>query len=405
MPEPIVTLNEESLKSDLRELVRKTVEDTLNGLLEAEADDLVGAERYERTAEREAYRAGHYDRGLTTSSGEVTIHMPKLKGARFTTAIIERYRRRESSVEEAMIEMYLAGVSTRRIEDVSEILWGSSVSAATVSNLNEKAFASVEEWRNRPLERAYPYVYVDGIYLKRSWGGAYENVAVMVAIGVNDDGYREVIGAAEGFTESSECWRDFLSWLRSRGLRGVRMVVGDEASGMVGSIAEVFPDAAYQRCTVHLYRNVLARAPKSRRAAVAATLKAIHAMESRAGRRGQRRSRSRTSSSVMRLGEAARVVRDGAPEDPGVHGLPARALAPHPHQQRHRAPEPRDPQADPRCGHLPRREVGPHARHREAQVRRGERMGIEALPGRDSARWVAVPDGEPMGLSESAQES
>ena len=172
MPEPIVTLNEESLKSDLRELVRRTVEDTLNGLLDEEADDLVGAERYERTADREAYRAGHYDRRLTTTSGEVTIRMPKLKGMRFTTAIIERYRRREASVEEAMIEMYLAGVSTRRIEDVSEALWGASVSASTVSNLNDRAFASVEEWRNRPLERAYPYVYVDGIYLKRSWGGA-----------------------------------------------------------------------------------------------------------------------------------------------------------------------------------------------------------------------------------------
>lgn len=313
MPEPIVTLNEESLRSDLRELVRKTVEDTLNGLLEAEADELVGAERYERTAEREAYRAGHYDRGLTTSSGEVTIHMPKLKGARFTTAIIERYRRRESSVEEAMIEMYLAGVSTRRIEDVSEILWGSSVSAATVSNLNEKPFASVEEWRNRPLERAYPYVYVDGIYLKRSWGGAYENVAVMVAVGVNDDGYREVIGAAEGFTESSECWRDFLSWLRSRGLRGVRMIVGDKAAGMVGSIAEVFPDAAYQRCTVHFYRNVLARVPKSRRAAVAAMLKAIHAMESREAAEAKALAVA-DELERMRLGEAARVVRGDFPE-------------------------------------------------------------------------------------------
>ena len=128
MPEPIVTLNEESLKSDLRELVRKTVEDTLNGLLDEEAGDLVGAERYERAAGREAYRAGHYDRSLATTSGEVTLRMPKLKGMRFTTAIIERYRRRETSVEEAMIEMYLAGVSTRRIEDVSEILWGSSVS-------------------------------------------------------------------------------------------------------------------------------------------------------------------------------------------------------------------------------------------------------------------------------------
>lgn len=321
MPEPIVTLNEESLRSDLRELVRRTVEDTLNGLLEAEADDLVGAGRYERTADREAYRAGHYDRGLTTSSGEVTIHMPKLKGARFTTAIIERYRRRESSVEEAMMEMYLAGVSTRRIEDVSEILWGSSVSAATVSNLNERAFASVEEWRNRPLERAYPYVYVDGIYLKRSWGGSYENVAVMIAIGVNDDGYREVIGAAEGFTESSECWRDFLSWLRSRGLHGVRMIVGDKASGMVGSIAEVFPEAAYQRCTVHFYRNVLARVPKSRRAGVAAMLKAIHAMESREAAEAKALAVA-DELERSKLREAAKVVRGGYAETLTYTGFP-----------------------------------------------------------------------------------
>lgn len=270
----------------------------------------MGAECYERTAEREAYRAGHYDRGLTTSSGEVAIRMPKLKGARLATAIIERHRRRESSVEEAMIEMYLAGVSTRGIEDVSEILWGSSVSAATVSNLNEKAFASVEERRNRPLDRAYPYVYVDGIYLKRSWGGAYENVAVMVAIGVNDDGQREVIGAAEGLAESSECWREFLSWLRSHGLRGVRMVVGDKASGMVGSIAEEFREAAYQRCNVHFCRNVLARVPKSRRAGVAAMLKAIHAMESRGAAEAKALAVAEELDG-MRLGEAARVVREG----------------------------------------------------------------------------------------------
>ena len=313
MPEPIVTLNEESLKTDLRELVRKTVEDTLNGLLEEEADDLAGAERYERTAGREAYRAGHYDRSLTTSSGEVTIRMPKLKGVRFTTAIIERYRRRETSVEEAMIEMYLAGVSTRRIEDVSEILWGSSVSASTVSNLNERAFASVEEWRNRPLERAYPYVYVDGIYLKRSWGGSYENVAVMVAIGVNDDGYREVIGAAEGFTESAECWREFLSWLKARGLSGVRMFTGDKAAAMTGAIAEVFPDAAYQRCTVHFYRNVLSKVPKSKRSQVAAMLKAIHAQESfdasmeKAGAVAE-------ALGEMGLSAASKCIRDGVAE-------------------------------------------------------------------------------------------
>ena len=190
MPEPVASLNEGSLKSDLRELVGRAVEDTPDGLPGEGAGDLVGAGRHGRAAEREAHRAGHCDRSPAASSGEVTIHMPKLKGMRFTTAVIERYRRRETGVEEAVIEMCLAGVPTRRIGDVSEIPWGSSVSAATVSDLNERAFASVEGWRNRPLERAYPCVCVDGIYLKRSRGGSYENVAVTAAIGANDDGCR-----------------------------------------------------------------------------------------------------------------------------------------------------------------------------------------------------------------------
>ena len=313
MPEPIVSFDEDAVRNELRELVRKTVEDTLNALLEEEADDLIGAERYERTADREAYRAGHYERGLTTTSGQVTLKMPKLKGMRFTTAIIERYKRREISVEEAMIEMYLAGVSTRRIEDVSEVLWGSSVSAATVSNLNDKAFEAVEEWRSRPLTCTYPYVFIDGIYLKRSWGGAFENVAVMVAIGVNDDGYREVIGAAEGYTESAECWRDFLAWLKGRGLSGVRMITGDKASAMTGAIAEVFPDATYQRCTVHFYRNVLSKVPKTKRRLVAEMLKAIHAQESFEAS-VEKAEAVAVSLDTMKLKEAARCVRNGVAE-------------------------------------------------------------------------------------------
>lgn len=313
MPEPIVSFDEDAVRNELRELVRKTVEDTLNALLEEEADDLIGAERYERTADREAYRAGHYERGLTTTSGQVTLKMPKLKGMRFTTAIIERYKRREISVEEAMIEMYLAGVSTRRIEDVSEVLWGSSVSAATVSNLNDKAFEAVEEWRSRPLTCTYPYVFIDGIYLKRSWGGAFENVAVMVAIGVNDDGYREVIGAAEGYTESAECWRDFLAWLKGRGLSGVRMITGDKASAMTGAIAEVFPDVTYQRCTVHFYRNVLSKVPKTKRRLVAEMLKAIHAQESFEAS-VEKAEAVAASLDTMKLKEAARCVRNGVAE-------------------------------------------------------------------------------------------
>ena len=231
----IVSVDEESLKSDLRELVRKTVQETLNALLDEEADEMVGAERYERTAGREAYRSGHYRRKLVTTSGEVVLDVPKLRGATFQTAVIERYRRRETSVEEAIIEMYLAGVSTRRIEDVSEILWGAGVSAGTVSNLNEKAFESVEAWRTRPLSGGYPYLFVDGIYLKRSWGGSYESVAVMVAIGVNAEGRREIVGCAEGFTESKESWKEFLLWLRGRGLSGVRLVTGDKSLVFVAS--------------------------------------------------------------------------------------------------------------------------------------------------------------------------
>jgi putative transposase len=312
MSEPIVTFDD-AFKSQVGELVRKTIEDVINAMLDEEADQLIGAGPYERTEERAGYRAGHYKREFTTTAGQITLNMPKLKGMRFATSVIERYKRREVSIEEAIVEMYLAGVSTRRIEDVSEILWGASVSPGTVSNLNEKAFKSIDEWRCRPLTCEYPYVYIDGIYLKRSWGGSYENVAVMVAIGVNDDGYREIVGCAEGFTESKECWRDFLSWLRGRGLRGVRMFVGDKAAGMVGSIAEAFPEAKYQRCTVHFYRNAMARVPKSRRAQVGAMLKAIHAMESREAAEGKALSVA-DELEGMRLGEAAKVVRDGYAE-------------------------------------------------------------------------------------------
>ena len=163
MSEKIVQLNEEIIKGQLKELVRGSVEETLNELLEKEVESLTQAARYERSEARQGYRSGHYDRNLTTTSGDVTLHMPRLKGVSFETAIIERYRRRESSVEEALIEMYLAGVSVRRVEDITEALWGSKVSPATISELNKKAYVHIEDWRNRPLQGGrYPYVYVDG---------------------------------------------------------------------------------------------------------------------------------------------------------------------------------------------------------------------------------------------------
>ncbi len=207
---PVIAVNEQELRSHVSEVVRQSVEETLNGLLEAEADTLCQARRYERNAQRASTRAGHYERSFQTTAGTVQLKMPKLRHVPFETAIIERYRRRESSVEEALVEMYLAGVSVRRVEDITEALWGSRVSPSTVSNLNQKIFERVESWRNRPLESSYPYVFVDGIWLKRSWGGEVQTVSVLVAIGVTAEGYREVLGVAEGSREDSESWRNFL---------------------------------------------------------------------------------------------------------------------------------------------------------------------------------------------------
>ena len=314
MSEKIVQLNEEGIKGEIKDLVRGSVEKTLNELLEQEAEKLTQAARYERNEQRQGYRSGHYDRSLTTTSGDITLHVPRLKGGTFETAIIERYRRRESSVEEAFIEMYLAGVSVRRVEDITEALWGTKVSPATISELNKKAYVQIEDWRSRPLQGGkYPYVYVDGIYLRRNWGGEYESVAILVAIAVNEDGYREVLGAAEGMKEDKASWVSFFQWLRGRGLDGVKLVVGDKCLSMLEAVGEVFPQAKYQRCTVHFYRNVFSVVPRSKIKFVAKMLKAIHAQESKKSAREKAKAVV-TELKAMKLKEAAKKVEDNIEE-------------------------------------------------------------------------------------------
>lgn len=279
MSEKIIQLNEEAIKQELGELVRESVEQTLNKLLDEEADRLTNAKRYERTDERTDTRAGSYNRNLLTKAGNVTLKIPKLRTLTFETAIIQRYQKREISVEEALVEMYLAGVSVRRVEDVTEILWGSRVSAGTVSELNQKVYVNIEKWRQRRLQGKYPYVYLDGIYLKRNWGGEYENVSVLVAMAVNEDGYREILGACEGMKEDKASWLEFLKGLKERGLEGTQLFVGDKCLGLLEGIHEVYPTAKFQRCAVHFYRNVFSVVPRTKVKTVAAMLKAIHSQE------------------------------------------------------------------------------------------------------------------------------
>ena len=166
----------------------------------------------------------------------------------FETQIIQRYQTKQSSVEEALIEMYLAGVSVRRVEDITEALWGTKVSSSTVSDLNQKIYSKIKSWRMQPIHGEHPYIFVDGVYLKRSWGGEVQNVSVLVAIGVNAEGYREILGVAEGSREDKESLSNFFRYLKDHGLKGVKLVISDKASGLVDVLGDFFPAAKWQRC-------------------------------------------------------------------------------------------------------------------------------------------------------------
>lgn len=147
--------------------------------------------------------------------------------------------------------MYLAGVSVRRVEDITEALWGTRVSSGTVSNLNKKVYKHIETWRNRPIEDEYPYVYLDGIVIKRSWAGEIKNIALLVAVGVDEEGYRRILGVAEGCKKDKAGWSGFLAHLKERGLKGVGLIICDACLGLVESVADYYPKANWQRCTVH----------------------------------------------------------------------------------------------------------------------------------------------------------
>ena len=313
MSQQILQVDQAMLETTLDRMVRKSVEETLNAMLDAEADEITGAARYERSGERKAYRAGHYERDLTVKAGKMTLKVPKLKGAVFESAVIERYRRREESVEEALIDMYLAGVSTRQVDDVSQLLWGDRMPSQTLSDKLKKVYADIDEWRGRPLEQDYPYLFMDGVWHKRCWGGSVENVSILVAVGVGMDGRREVLSVAEGMKEDSESWREFIKGMLARGLKGVRLVTGDRCAGLVAAVNELLPGARYQRCMVHFERNILAKVNPKNRDWAADALKAIFSMESRDKALEKAESVAKDME-ARKLREAAKCLREGIGE-------------------------------------------------------------------------------------------
>ena len=313
MPENIIQIDQHMLETRLDRLVTQKVTEILNAMLDAEADEIAGASRYERSGGWKAYRADHYERRITAKAGTLELKVPKLKGALFESAVVERYRRRGESVEEALIDMYLAGVSTRQVDDISQLLWGERMPSQTLSDKLKRVYADIDSWRTRPLEREYPYVFMDGVWHKRCWGGSVENVSILVAVGVGMDGRREVLSVAEGMKEDSESWREFIKGMLARGLKGVRLVTGDRCAGLVAAVNELLPGARYQRCMVHFERNILAKVNPKNRDWAADALKAIFSMESRDKALEKAESVAKDME-ARKLREAAKCLREGIGE-------------------------------------------------------------------------------------------
>lgn len=383
----IIQIDRNLFETKLDRLVTEKMTQILNAMLDAEADEITGAARYERKEGRKAYRAGHYERTLTAKAGRLELRVPKLKGAVFESAVIERYRRRESSVEEALMEMCLAGVSTRQVDDISKLLWGDRMPSQTLSDKLKRVYDDIDRWRTRPLESEYPYVFMDGVWHKRSWGGSVENVSVLVAIGVNAEGHREVIGVTEGMREDAASWEQFIRSMIERGLKGVRLVVGDRCAGLVSTVNSMLPRAKYQRCMVHFMRNVLSKVPPNHRDWASAALKAIFAMESRESALAKAGTVAAEMES-RKLKAAAGCLREGIGGDDRLPfaGIPDGAPQEDPHEQHDRTAEPGDPASHARRRQFPGRQQRVDAHLRQNQVRHRERMEHAPLPRHVPAR-------------------
>ena len=251
-----------ALMSQDEDFMKGLIQEVVQQVLEAEMDETLQAGKSERSGERLGYRSGHYGRSLITRVGKIELRVPQDRQGRFRTEVFERYQRSEKALVGALTEMYVQGVSTRKVKAITEELCGHEFSASTISRLNQQLDEELEKFAGRPLEEDYPYLIVDARYEKVRENGVVRSRAVLIAIGVNWDGRRCVLGVELANRESASSWRDFLLGLRKRGLRGVELAISDDHAGLRKAIAEVMPEAAWQRCYVHFLRNALDHLPR-----------------------------------------------------------------------------------------------------------------------------------------------
>lgn len=269
----------------LRELVQMFAQ----SLIDAEATQKVGANSYERTEERKTQRNGYRKREWNTRLGTLDLKIPKLRQGSFFPSILEPRRRAEQALAAVVQEAYVNGVSTRKVDDVVRALGLDGISKSEVSRLCKQLDEEIQQFKGRPLEREYPYVWLDATFPKVREGGRVQRMAFVIAIGVTDTGEREVLGFDIGTSEDRAFWTEFLRGLKERGLRGVRLVISDAHLGLRQAISEVLTGAAWQRCKVHPRRNVLSQVPKKQQPMVAAIIRTIFAQPTQEAVRGQRR--------------------------------------------------------------------------------------------------------------------
>jgi transposase-like protein len=251
------------------------VQQVLNQVLEAQVTEQLQASPYERSEERQGYRNGHRDRMLKTRIGTLVLSVPQVRSGHFSTELFSRYQRSEQALVLALMEMVVNGVSTRKVQRITEELCGTSFSKSTVSDLCKQLDEVVTAWNERPLEKVYPFLIVDAIVIKARKDGRVRSQSALIAVGINRDGYREVLGVQIGDSESRSSWSELFKWLKSRGLQGVDFVVSDDHTGLVQAIETHFQGATWQRCQVHLMRNILDASPKAIQGELHAKLRLI----------------------------------------------------------------------------------------------------------------------------------
>jgi len=254
--------NWKELMSEQEDFLRPLIREILQEVLETEMDEALGAEKGERTASRRGYRSGYYGRTLVTRVGKLELRVPQDRQGHFRTEVFERYQRSEKALVGAMTEMYVQGVSTRKVKAITEELCGHEVSASTISRLNVKLDEELERFAKRRLSEAYPYLILDARYEKVREDGVITSQAVMIAIGVDWEGRRIVLAVELANRESQSSWREFCLGLKERGLHGVELVISDDHAGLRKAIGEVFTEAVWQRCYVHFLRNALDYLPR-----------------------------------------------------------------------------------------------------------------------------------------------